>query len=375
MAGPDISVWTRSWERPPRTGPGRNAHPRGPASKHVPDLTVFTHPTCREHDLPDGQGRGTHVERPQRLDAVRKGLDAFDGDVRYEQADLADRDRVTRVHDPDQVRTVETACDTGTFVDADTYARPESWEAALASAGAAVQVAQRASRGEPAFSLARPPGHHATATKAMGFCLFNNVAIAAEAMMREHRRVAIVDVDVHHGNGTQELFYDRDDVLYVSLHQSPFYPGTGMAHETGTGSGEGYTVNLPVPESTSHAGWTELVDRVVVPVLESFEPGVLLVSAGYDAHRLDPIGGLNLVAGTFHRAIQRFRELTPNVGAVLEGGYSLEALEICATATAAALAGEADPVKETIVEGVNPWGMLRSGVENYHAGRWPVKLT
>lgn len=350
----------------------RNPLPDGSTCPPVPALTLLHHPACRKHDLPDDDGRGQHVERPQRLGAFRKGIEAAGAELERVEAEPLDRDRLTWVHDPEHVRRVEDACGRGGWLDQDTYARPESWEAALAAAGAAVQAAQRASDGDPAISVGRPPGHHAEAAKAMGFCLFNNVALAAEALAREHRSVAIVDVDVHHGNGTQEIFYDREDVLYVSLHQSPFYPGTGLAHEVGTGPGEGATVNLPIPEGTGHAGWLELVDRVVVPVLGAFDPDTLLVSAGYDAHREDPIGGLELVARTFHEAFDRFLELTPNVAAILEGGYSLEALERCGTSTTAALASREDPVKETIVEGVRPWGMLRSQVENYHAGRWPI---
>lgn len=337
-------------------------------------LSVLHHPACHAHDLPAEARGSSHVERPERLDAYRFGLEALDTEIEWRQAVPVETEVLGSVHTSDHVQRVEQACSQGRFLDADTYARPESWDAARAAAGAAIMIAQQAADGVPGIAMTRPPGHHATGNQAMGFCLFNNIALAAQALTHEHRTVAIVDIDVHHGNGTQELFFDRDDVLYVSLHQSPFYPGTGLAHETGTGAGEGFTVNLPVPEGTGHAGWLELIDRVVVPVLEAFSPDVLLISAGYDAHREDPVGGLELVAGTFHSALQRFQATVPNLGLILEGGYSLEALEACASATVAALVGAEDPVKETITEGVRPWGMLRSEVESFHAGRWPVNL-
>ncbi len=333
-------------------------------------LKVVSHPSCLRHDVP-GSKAGPHVERPDRIPAARQGLEALK--ATFVEARPVDRDSLLRVHTTDHVRRVEAACDRGEWLDSDTYARPESWEASRAAGGAAIDTARLTADGDPAFSLARPPGHHATRSRAMGFCLFSNVALAADALAREGRRVAIVDVDVHHGNGTQDVFYERDDVLFVSLHQSPFYPGTGHAHEIGRGPGEGYTVNLPVPSGTGHAGWLELVDRVVVPVVEAFSPDVILVSAGFDAHREDPIGGLDLVADTFYEAVAGLREIAAT-GAVLEGGYSLEALEVCARSVGAALIWEANPVKETITEGVRPWGMLRSEVESYHAGRWPVRL-
>ncbi len=332
---------------------------------------VLTHPACREHRTPDGR---EHVERPARLEAARKGLAAWPGELAWDQAPMAKKGDLMDVHIPEHVERVERRCAAGGWFDSDTYAVPESWDAAVASAGGALRAGRLAADGTRAISLTRPPGHHATASQAMGFCLFNNVAAAAHDLTRMGLEVAIVDIDVHHGNGTQDIFYERGDVLYVSLHQSPFYPGTGHAHEIGQGPGRGYTVNLPVPSGTGHAGWLELIERVVLPVLDAFEPDVILVSAGYDAHALDPIGGLELVAPTYHACLQQLLSVTGDLACILEGGYSLEALGTCLPATAAALAGQAEPSEEPITQGVRPWGMLASPLKNHVAEHWPVDL-
>jgi acetoin utilization deacetylase AcuC-like enzyme len=338
----------------------------------VPDLTVLAHPACGEHDLPDSSTIGTHVERPARIPSVREGIDDVDADIAHEQARAVKRDALAYVHTPEHVRSIEQACQQGTMIDQDTYTRPESWRAALAAAGCALDAARTAIDGQPTFAIPRPPGHHATPDQAMGFCLFNNAAIAAETLTREGHTVAIVDVDVHHGNGTQDVFYERADVLFASIHQSPFYPGTGMAHETGRGAGADHTINLPVPADTGHAGWLELLRRVIVPALETYAPDLVIVSAGFDAHREDHVGGLALVADTVHEAIRELHVGAP-VCAILEGGYSLDALIACAGATAAALAGAENPHPETIRQGVRPWPMLESDVTTHLAEAWPIR--
>lgn len=339
----------------------------------VSKLRVITHPSCADHVPPDGDPN-SHPERPQRLKAALAGADRIPGGVDHVEAEALSTDQLTQIHTPEHVREVQQATQTGSWLDSDTYVGQESWQPALRSAGAAVQAARSSIDGHPAFAITRPPGHHAERARAMGFCLFNNVALAADAMTREGHRVAIVDLDVHHGNGTQSIFADREDVVYLSIHQSPFYPGTGLAHETGSGPGEGYTVNLPVPAGTGHAGWLELVERVVVRILEAYDPGLVLVSAGFDAHEDDPIGGLELVSDTFHEAIGRLQALACPVGAVLEGGYSLQAIERCIAAAGAGLIAEANPCRETVREGVRPWGMLQSDLQSYHADRWPIRM-
>ena len=266
-----------------------------------------------------------HPERPERLDAALRGVG-----VAPEEAPRVDLDLVRAVHDEGMIEPPVG------WIDADTYVTPASWEAALRSAGAAVEAARSAARGEPAFAIARPPGHHATRATAMGFCLLNNVAVAANAL---RRRVAIVDIDVHHGNGTQDIFARRADVLYVSLHGWPLYPGTGRVEERGCGN----VLNLPVPAGTGHDGWLECFDRAVVPKVRAFRPEAILVSAGFDADARDPLGNLRLRPETYDKCIARLRDLQPRIAAMLEGGYDLAAVEEGARAVAAALVGNPFP--------------------------------
>ena len=224
------------------------------------------------------------------------------------------------------------------MLDPDTFTSPESYEVALLAAGAAVQAANHAlDTGEPAFALVRPPGHHAERDRAMGFCLFNNVAVAAAAgVARGLSRVAVVDVDVHHGNGTQAIFYEDPRVLYVSTHQFPFYPGTGAADERGSGAGTGFTLNVPLEAGATDADY-ERAYRGIAAALDDFAPQLLLVSAGYDAHADDPLASMRMSAAGFAAIFGILKDVAARAGCpialVTEGGYDLDALEASLEAT------------------------------------------
>ena len=262
----------------------------------------------------------------------------------------------------------------GGYLDADTVMSPGSYRAALHAAGGACAMVDELLAGNAPFAFCglRPPGHHAERATAMGFCLFNNVAIAAQhAIDSGASRVLVLDWDVHHGNGTNDIFHSRADVLFASIHQSPLYPGTGPLSDTGSGEGEGFSMNLPVPPGSGEQTFVALVQHVVAPAAREFEPGLILVSAGYDAHRDDPLASCELEDDSYGALAASVRELASELGApvgvVLEGGYALGALARSVAATIEALGNGAstlhvdpDPTTERAVEHLARWWPLRN---------------
>ena len=284
-----------------------------------------------------------HPERPERVTAILNRIedDALLRDVPWLQPDPATPELALLVHEPEMVRRVEHMSRSGGgWFDADTYCTPDSYAIALEAAACAARAARAVAGGEAqsVFAVVRPPGHHATSDRPMGFCLFNNAAIAVRiAQLAGTQRVAVLDVDVHHGNGTQEIFDDDRTVLYCSLHQYPFYPGTGAAAERGGADAEGYTINVPLPAGTDAATWLRRFDEVVTPAVDQFEPDLIVVSAGYDAHAQDPLAELALDEAAYSAIAERVLALaTRHCGGrsvwLMEGGYDLKALSASVTA-------------------------------------------
>jgi acetoin utilization deacetylase AcuC-like enzyme len=288
-----------------------------------------------------------HPERPERLVAVRAGLDeyALSEAVRWVEPRPATDAELQRVHPSAFVDGIERFCGSGrVHIDDDTVVCPVSAELARLASGAGIDAVDRLRAGEAsaAFLPVRPPGHHATATRAMGFCLYNHVAVAAAHLVAAGDRVAIVDIDAHHGNGTQDIFIESPEVLYVSWHQSPMYPGTGAATEVGEGPGRWTTLNLPMPAGATGEHYRRGLDDVVAPAIAEHGADWLLISAGFDGHRRDPLTDLGLTSGDFADVTAALCELVPaqRVAVFLEGGYDLEAVSDSSAATVAALLGE-----------------------------------
>jgi acetoin utilization deacetylase AcuC-like enzyme len=311
----------------------------------MPPGLYWRHPSSLEHET------GAHPENKARIPAIENELERR-GWLGWErrEAPAATIEQLERIHPAEHVERVRAVAEAGGgWFDADTVASAGSWEAAVHAAGGACALvdALMTQAAPTAFAGLRPPGHHCERTRAMGFCLFNNVAVAAQHALDSHgaRRVAVFDWDVHHGNGTNDIFHARRDLLYVSIHQSPLYPGTGPLRDVGSGDGEGYTVNLPVPPGSGEPVWLSLVEHIVVPVLRAFEPDLILISAGFDAHRADPLAQCTLTTESFaemaRHVVAVARSLGVPFGAVLEGGYELDALAASVAATLEALGDDA----------------------------------
>jgi acetoin utilization deacetylase AcuC-like enzyme len=317
----------------------------------------FAHPASLEHD-PRVHMPG-HPDTPERLRAIEASLADSDwlGWERRE-APPAREHQLELIHSAGHVARIKDLCVAGGgAIDPDTFVGEASYRAALHAAGGACEMtrALMARESRLGFCGLRPSGHHAEPDRAMGFCLFNNVAIAAELAIRElgAGRVFILDWDVHHGNGTAEAFRHRSDVLFASIHQSPLYPGTGALADMGSGHGEGYTINLPVAAGSGEELWLSLVERVVIPAARAFEPDLVLVSAGFDAHERDPLANCRLRSSSFAEMARHVRDVVQRrnlpLGLVLEGGYEPAALAESVERTLTAVGGK-EPARSTAAE-------------------------
>jgi acetoin utilization deacetylase AcuC-like enzyme len=322
-------------------------------------LLYFSDPSSLAHDPRDLMPG--HPESPPRLAAIERRLEAEDW-LGWERrpSPAASGEELELVHTTRHVAAIRELSEAGGgAIDVETYNGPQSYAAAAHAAGGAAALARALLAGEaPAgFSAGRPPGHHAEAERAMGFCLFDSIAVAAALAVEElgAARVLILDWDVHHGNGTEAIFGERDDVLLISIQQEAIWPGTGLPDDIGAGAGAGFTINMPVPDASGRDVFLSLLDRVVGPVAGEYAPDLILISAGFDAHVEDPLAGLTLASEDFGQMTTEVRELGARlgvpVGAVLEGGYAPAALAESVEATMRALggAGGASTPPETAV--------------------------
>lgn len=309
-----------------------------------------------------------HPERPERVEVIRDVLRSAGIWDAYPQLDPmpVTQDILEAIHEPSYLNLVKNASAVGRRLDMDTYTTTKSWDIALKTAGGAIAVAKSVWHHESkrGFALTRPPGHHATINRGMGFCLLNNVAIAAEHLFQKEGavRLAIVDLDLHHGNGTQDIFWNRDDVFYISTHQYPHYPGSGLLSEIGEGRGEGKTANFPMPPMSGDTAFEAVMTEAILPLLDLYMPDMVLVSYGFDTHWRDPLGNILLSAAGYGRLIQHLTEWTDRhcqgrIALFLEGGYDLDSAKACARSVVAALLGDdwVDPLGPSPTPEMNSW--------------------
>lgn len=309
-----------------------------------------------------------HPERPERVEVIRESLESAGIWEAYPKLDpvIVSKDVLETVHDNRYLERFKNSSALGERLDMDTYTTTKSWDIALETAGGAVAVAKsvwhlESKRG---FALTRPPGHHATMNRGMGFCLLNNVAIAAEYLFQNEGaiKLAIVDLDLHHGNGTQDIFWYRDDVFYISTHQYPHYPGSGLISEIGEGRGEGKTANFPMPPLSGDTAFEAVMSGAILPLLDRYKPDMVLVSYGFDTHWRDPLGNILLSAAAYGLLIQELAAWADKfcqgrIALFLEGGYDLESAKACTGCVVAALLGEdmVDPLGPSPTAEMNTW--------------------
>jgi acetoin utilization deacetylase AcuC-like enzyme len=296
-----------------------------------------------------------HPENAERLNVIMNEIKkaAFYEELDFIEVEPFPEELLGEVHSPQLIKEIkDLSLEEKTWIDLDTYVCQSDYETARLAVGAVVQLCKNVINGEAdnAFALVRPPGHHATVSRAMGFCIFNNAAVAANEITKKGKKVLIFDHDTHHGNGTQNIFYHRKDVLYQSIHLYPHYPGTGAISEVGIGEGEGYTVNAPLSHGKGDKAVDKVLDEVFLPIARQFKPDLIIFSSGFDSHHADPLGGLKLTTNFYGEMISKYKEIQPKIVCTLEGGYNLNWIGKCLVSQLASLLSKPLSFEDSAIE-------------------------
>ena len=299
-----------------------------------------------------------HPEKAERLVAIMNEIKktSFFKNLEIIEPKILPEKLLYNVHSDNLIQQIKkVSSGEGAWITLDTYVCPSSFNIAKLAAGGVLQACKNVISGkvDNAYALVRPPGHHATRDNSMGFCLFNNAAIAANEISMNNKKILIFDFDVHHGNGTQDIFYDRKDVLYQSIHLSPHYPGTGSINEIGIGEGEGYTVNAPLSYGNGNKAVSKILEKVFLPIAKQFKPELILVSCGYDSHHSDPLGGLRFTTNFYAEMIAKYQKIQSKIVCTLEGGYNLKWMGKCVASQLGQMANQPISFNDSVKEEEN----------------------
>ncbi|MCK5458476.1 MAG: histone deacetylase [Thermoplasmatales archaeon] len=317
-----------------------------------------------------------HPENAKRLQVMMREIQnaSFYDKLDFFEPDLISEEALYSVHSDDMIQQVKDISSTGdSWIDMDTYVCKSDYETARKAAAGLLQISRNVldEKADNGFALVRPPGHHATHERSMGFCLFNNAALTANELSKKGKQVLVFDCDVHHGNGTQYLFYDRCDIMYQSFHLYPHYPGTGPVEDIGEGDGEGYTINAPLSHGNGNEAVSQLLDEIFLPIARQFKPDLVIVSSGYDSHHLDPLGGLKLTSNFFGEIIAKLQNIQPKIVCTLEGGYNLDWIGKCLVSQLGQLISHPIVFDDTAVEDVMVKPVINK-IRNELASYWKI---
>ena len=318
----------------------------------------------------------SHPENAERLNIMIEEIKnaPFYKDLEFIQPEILPEEILYDIHSKKMIEQVkDLSLESKSWIDIDTYVCKSDFETARLAAGGMLQVCRNVIEGNAnnGFALIRPPGHHATKNRSMGFCLFNNAAIAANELTKKGKKVLIFDWDVHHGNGTQNIFYDRKDVMYQSFHLSPHYPGTGDFDEIGSGDGLGYTINAPLHHGKGNNAVTKILDEVFLPISKQFKPDLIIISSGFDSHHLDPLGGLRLTTDFYGEITAKFQKVQPKIVGTLEGGYNFGWIGKCLVSQLGQMTGKSVKFGDTATEVENATDVINE-IKNEIGKYWKV---